>query len=173
MPKRWTHDEEDFLLDHFESMSREELADRFEVTVKSVSDKVRRLQRTKGGKSEEIDSKEDPLKVFGSVIRTFVVENIKHIDYKNLADLVGVKAEDLRETVENSGIKLPIEKARPWKEISVGTFRSLKDCARCQVQSRHSTFVVGYKDCRTCCEENIKHWIEMNEIIRLSLSANE
>ncbi|MDP2984504.1 MAG: hypothetical protein Q8O92_14390 [Candidatus Latescibacter sp.] len=173
MPKRWTHDEEDFLLDHFESMSREELADRFEVTVKSVSDKVRRLQRSKGGKGEEPGAKEDPLKKYGSVGRTFVVENIKHIDYHDIADLIGVPAEELREAVENSGIKLPIEKARPWNEIPVGSYKTLKDCARCQVQSRHSTFVVGFRDCHICCEENIKHWIEMNEIIRLTFTTNE
>lgn len=168
MPKQWTHDEEDFLLDHFESMTREELADRFEVTVKSVSDKVRRLQRTKGGKSEDPVIKEDPLKKYGSVTRSFVLENIKHIDYNDIAGLVGVPAEELREAVENTGIKLPIEKALSWREIEVGTYRSLKDCARCQVQNRHGTFVVGYKDCRVCLKKNIKHWIKINEIIRLT-----
>jgi hypothetical protein len=181
MPKQWTHDEEDFLLDHYESMSREELADRFEVTIKSVSDKVRRLQRTKGGKSEDPVITEDPLKKYGSVIRSFVLENIKNIDYRDLADLTGVPADELREALENSEIKLPIEKAQPWKEIEVepwkeievGTFRTLKDCARCQVQSKHSAFVVGYKDCRACIENNIKHWIEMNEIIRLSFEKYE
>jgi len=173
MPKQWTHDEEDFLLDHFESMSREELADRFEVTVKSVSDKVRRLQRTKGGKSEDPIIKEDPLKKYGSVVRSFVLENIKNIDYQDLAVLTGIPPEELRDALENSGIKVPVEKAQSWKEIQAGTYRSLKDCARCQVQIRHGTFVVGYKDCRVCLENNIKHWIEINEIIRLTFDKYE
>jgi hypothetical protein len=168
MQKQWTHDEEDFLLDHFESMSREELADRFEVTIKSVSDKVRRLQRTKGGKSEDPGIKEDQLKKYGAVVRSFVLENIKHIDYRDMADLIGIPAEELREAVESSGIKLPVEKALPWKEVAVDTFRSLKNCARCQVQNRHSTFMVGFKNCRECYENNIKHWIEINELIHLS-----
>ncbi len=101
-----------------------------------------------------------PLEQFGTVRREFILDNIRIIDYRDLAKLAGVKEKDLKEAVEAMGIKLPIERARRWKDLDVGIFRSLANCARCQVQLRHNTFLVGDRNCHTCCERNIKRWLD-------------
>jgi len=103
----------------------------------------------------------------GPVCKSFILENIRYIDYRDIAKLVGVKPGDLKDAVEAAGIKLPFARARNWTDIDVGTYRSLDLCARCQVQLNHSTFFVGINNCRKCIEKNIKHWINQGEKINL------
>ena len=162
MAKRWKIEEEEFLLDNCEKMSRLELAEHFNVTVKSVSDKLRRI--TKKEKTTEIRKAkqeiDDPLDKFDKPRKAFIWEFIRLIDYSDLAKLAGIKPDDLKEAVEKSGIKLPLERARNWDDIDVGIFKSLSACARCQVQCNHSSFFVGIKNCRKCLEKNIKFWLE-------------
>jgi hypothetical protein len=107
------------------------------------------------------------LESFGPVCKTFILENIRIIEYRDLAKLMGIKPDDLKKAVEAAGIRLPIERAMRWSDIDVGTYRSLMDCARCQVQLNHSTFFVGLKNCRKCIEQNIAHWIENGVTINL------
>ena len=174
MPKRWKPEEEAFLLENVDKMPRTELAEHFGVTVKSVSDKLRRLKRQRlGGKIKKTDQivVEDPLDKFGRVRKSFIINFVRIIDYDDLAKLVGIKSVDLKESVEKTGIKLPYERGRKWIDIDVGKFKSLTECARCQVQRNHSSFIVGTQNCRKCLEKNIKHWVESNMIINIRLKG--
>jgi len=103
----------------------------------------------------------------GPIRKAFILDNIRLIDYRDLARLVGVKPEELKKAVESTGIKLPVERAKKWAEIDVGTFKSLADCARCQVQLNHGIFYVGLNKCKKCMERNIKLWIDENVIINI------
>jgi len=132
----------------------------------------RRKTSANKGKPQEDKSDLPLLDRVGSVCKSFILENIRLIDYRDLAKLTGVDAEELKGAVEAIGIKLPVDKARPWKEIDVGSFKSLFDCARCQVQLNHNTFFVGMNNCRKCMEKNIKHWIETNIKIDLHFRRN-
>ena len=141
-----------------------------------LSDKVKSIKKKKKKKirkKPEPIIEEHPLEKFGKVRKTFIMEHIRTIDYIDIAYLVGVKSEKLKEAVEKMGIKLPIDRARKWSEIDVGKFRSLTDCARCRVQHNHSSFLVGIPNCRKCYEKNIKHWVEINEFIKLKFSHED
>jgi len=174
MSKRWKAEDEAFLIDNCKTMSRNELADHFGVTVKSISDKLRRLnqsceEKVTGYKKGKATG--DHLEKFGDVRKMFIMDMVRIIDYHDIAKLVGVKHEELKEAVEKTGIKLPVERARPWADIDVGKFRSIAECARCQVQNNHGSFFVGINNCRKCLEKNIKFWIESN--IKIMLSFRE
>ena len=175
MAKRWNAEEEKYLIDNSEKMSRVELAEHFNVTVKSVSDKLRRITKniksTPKTRKSKLE-KEDPLDKFDKNRKAFIWDFIRVIDYRDLAKLAGVKADDLKEAVEKTGIKLPLERARRWADIDVGTFRSISACARCQVQIKHSSFYVGIKNCRKCLERNIKLWLENDIPICLMFKGN-
>ena len=176
MSKRWKPEEEAFLLEKVDTMPRTELAEHFGVTVKSVSDKLRRLKRQQlGGKIKKTDQIviEDPLDKFSRVRKAFIINFIRIIDYNDLAKIVGIKSGELKESVEKTGIKLPYERARRWTDIDVGKFRSITECARCQVQRDHNSFIVGTQNCRKCLEKNIKHWIDSNMIINIKLKGSD
>ena len=176
MPKRWKPEEEAFLLENVDTMPRNELAKHFGVSMKSVSDKLRRLKRQSSGeKAKKFDQIviEDPLDKFGRVRKTFIKDFIRIIDYHDLAKLLGIKKEELKESVEKTGIKLPYERARRWADIDVGKYKSLTKCARCQVQCNHSNFIVGTENCKKCLEKNIKQWISSNTIINIKVKSNE
>ena len=176
MPKRWKPEEEVFLLENVDTMPRTKLAEHFGVTVKSVSDKLRRLKHQRAGsKIKKTDQVviEDPMDKFGRVRKEFIKNFIRIIEYNDLAKMVGIKSVELKESVEKTGIKLPYERAKKWSDIEVGKFRSLTDCARCQVQKNHSSFLVGTNNCRKCLEKNIKHWIDSNNLIIIKLKSND
>ena len=124
------------------------------------SSKAKEKKAVKKSKKRIVTASIHPLEQFGSVRKEFILENIRYIDYRDIAKLIGVKPVELKAAVEEMGIKLPIERAEKWSEIDVGKYRSLANCARCQVQINHSTFFVGIKNCKKCMEKNIKHWIE-------------
>jgi len=129
-------------------------------------------KKAKAKKKSPPKEEEHPLEKFGPVRKAFILDNIRVIDYRDLAKLVGVKADDLRGAVEKMGVKLPIERAKRWSEIDVGKYRSLLDCARCQVQLNHGSFYVGIKQCRRCLEKNIKLWISKGEPVKLRFSRD-
>ena len=108
-----------------------------------------------------------PLEKFGPVRKLFILEHIRTVNYRDMAKLIGIKSDELQASVEKMGIKLPIERAHAWSEIDFGQYRSITDCARCQVQRNHSTFFVGINNCRKCYEKNIKHWIKEEVVIDL------
>jgi len=174
MAKSWSGDDEDFLIDRFDDMiMREELSGKFEMNVKTVSDKLEHLaqksEKKRGGKALP----EDPLKKFGYIVRAFILENIKSIDYRDIAELAGISAEELKEAVEKIGIRADTEKVVRWADAPVKKFVSVSVCARCDIQCRHSTFIVGYTDCKKCIEENIRLWIGQGHPIRITLLENE
>ncbi|MBN1290553.1 MAG: hypothetical protein JXB48_01850 [Candidatus Latescibacteria bacterium] len=176
MPKRWTDEEEDFLVENAESMSRSDLADHFDVSIKSVSDKLRRLKdipvkSVKKKKSAHVT--EDPLDEFGAVRKAFIRDFIRIIDYRDLSKIIGIDDDKLKDAVEKTGIKLPYERAKTWEELNVGKYKSISDCARCQVQLNHSSFLVGINHCRKCLEKNIKHWISIDNPINLHLKGRD
>lgn len=164
MANRWSGDDEEFLVDQFDDMMmREELSGKLDVGVSSV-EKIDRLSQKTDRKR---GVKDDPLKKYGYIVRTFVLENIREINYRDIARLVGMPEEELKEAVEKMGIRISEEKVERWEDLRIKKFGCVADCARCQVQNRHSTFLVGYNNCRTCYEENIRHWIAHHQPIRL------
>ncbi|MCE5249892.1 hypothetical protein LLG96_06695 [bacterium] len=175
MPKHWTDEDEAFLVENIDKLSRSEIAEHFGVSVKSISDKLRRLSRNPETKAKRPAVKEtdDPLGIFDDIRKAFIRDFIREIDYRDIAELLGVSPEDLKEAVEKTGLKLPYEQARRWVEIDVGTFKSIADCARCQVQCNHSSFLVGFTDCRECIEQNIKHLIENGMLIFVRFKGGE
>ncbi len=175
MAKRWQPEEEEYLLENYEKMSRVQLAEHFNVTVKSISDKLRRINKkltTTPGARKSKQKIEDPLDKFDNNRKTFIWDFIRVIDYRDLAKLAGVKPDDLKEAVEKTGIKLPLERARNWNDIDVGIYRSLSDCARCKVQINHKSFFVDINNCRKCLEKNIKFWLENNIPISLKFKGD-
>jgi len=136
------------------------------IDTKKSSKTKEKKAKTKSIKRKAVSSIH-PLEQFGPVRKEFILENIRYIDYRDIAKLIGVKPSVLKAAVEKMGIKLPIERAVKWSEIDVGKYRSLATCARCQVQINHSTFFVGVKNCKKCMEKNIRHWIENSVRINL------
>ncbi len=164
MAKRWSGDDEEFLLDQFDDMMmREELSGKFEAGISTV-EKIDRLSQKTDRKRA---LKDDPLKKYGYVVRSFILENIREINYRDIARLAGMSEDELKQAVEKMGIKVTEEKVSRWEDVNIREYAGTADCARCQVQRGHSTFLVGYDNCRTCYEENIKHWIAQNQPIHL------
>jgi len=164
MVKRWSGDDEEFLLDQFDDMIvREELSGKFDAGISTVEKIDRLAQKTDRKRA----IKDDPLKKYGYVVRSFILENIREINYRDIARLAGMPEEELKEAMEKMGIKVPEEKVTRWENMRIKEFGGVADCARCQVQCRHSTFLVGYVNCRKCYEDNIAHWIAHNQPIRL------
>lgn len=164
MAKRWSGDDEEFLLDQFDDMlMREELSGKFDTGISTV-EKIDRLSQKTDRKRAV---KDDPLKKYGYVVRSFILENIREINYRDIARLVDIPEDELKDAVEKMGIKVIEEKTTRWEELPIREFGTVADCARCQVQCRHSTFLVGFGNCRICYQDNIKHWIANNQPIRL------
>ena len=65
-----------------------------------------------------------PLEQFGSVRKQFILDNIRIIDYRDIASLIGILPDELKGAVESMGIKLPIERAVKWEDLEVGTFKT-------------------------------------------------
>jgi len=116
---------------------------------------------------EHGSQKDDPLEQLGNVCRSFIYDHIRFIDYLDIAHLLGIKSETLKDVMEQKGLKLPIESARKWENVELGQYKSPDQCARCQVQRKHNTFFVGLKNCRKCYEKNIKHWVALGERVKL------
>ena len=170
MAKRWSAEEDDTFFDHFEDTGKDDPVTGFDVNERPVSEKLRRqsskTERKKGAKN-------DPLRNFGAIVRAFVLENVKAIDYRDIAELAGISAVELKTALEKCGIKVSENTAPRWNDIDMGLFVSVSDCARCRVQRRHSSFVVGTNDCRRCYERNIQHWIKIGEPIRITFREQE
>lgn len=164
MAKRWFGDDEEFLADQFDDMMmREELSGKFDAGISTLEKIDRLAQKTDRKRAVKVD----PLKKYGYVVRSFIMENIKEINYRDIARLVGMPEEELKDAMEKMGIKVTEEKVERWENLRIQEFGCAADCSRCQVQRRHSTFLVGYDNCRKCFEDNIKHWISHNHPIRL------
>jgi hypothetical protein len=174
MPKNWSGDDEDFLSDRFDDMMmREELSGKFEVNVKTVSDKLEHLAQKSEKKRSGKGIADDPLRKFGYIIRSFILENIKILDYRDIAELTGISPDELKESMEKIGIKIDSEKIVRWSDLQFKTYESVSACARCDVQCRHSSFIVGFTDCKKCFEENVHLWIQQGHPIRMSLRNSE
>ena len=164
MPKRWASEEDDFMFDSREYTGHDDITcGRFDASERAFSEKNRRTAKGEKKKGQ----KEDPLRQFGSVIRAFILDNIKEINYHDIASLAGIDAAELKEAIEKCGIKINEEKTARWADIDLGEYESVSECARCQVQKRHSTFIINVNDCRKCYERNISHWIKVGEPIRI------
>lgn len=167
MAKKWSGEDEELLLDKFDDMMmKEALSGKFDVSMSTI-ERIDRLSRRTGRKR---GAKEDPLKKYGYVVRAFILENIKGLNYRDIARLVGIPEEELKDEVEKAGIKVTEKNVPRWEDLDIQVFETVAACARCQVQCRHSTFLVGYRDCRKCIEENIRHWIDEDHLIRLSFT---
>lgn len=164
MPKRWAAEEDDFFFDSMDDAVHDDLAGGvFDASERAFAEKGRRVAKSERKKGQ----KEDPLRKFGPVIRAFVLDNIKDINYRDIAALAGIDAGELKEAIEKCGIKINEEKTTRWADIDLGEYESVSECARCQVQKRHSSFIINVNDCRKCYERNISHWIKIGEPIRI------
>ena len=131
------------------------------------------VKRTYDKMADYEDQKEKQFNLRTEIPREFIKKYIRVIDYNDLSKLIGIKAQDLKEAVEKTGIKLPYERAGKWSDLDVGKFISISVCARCFVQKRHNSFIVGKKNCRKCLEKNIKHWVETDTVINIKLKGTE
>ena len=170
MPKHWSAEEDDFIFDQIDDTGKDDFSGGFESGERPIAEKYRR-QASKSDRKK--GPKEDPLRQFGFVVRAFVLENIKAVYYRDIAELAGISPDNLKSALEKCGIKAPEDKVPRWKDIDLGTYVSLADCARCQVQRRHSSFIVGENDCRRCYERNISHWIKVGEPIRITFREQD
>ncbi|MBT4482235.1 MAG: hypothetical protein HOC71_00990 [Candidatus Latescibacteria bacterium] len=155
---------EEDVIENKEKESKEETTPVKIVSKRSDSEKKEkkggRKKKSKKSKITEPVDAFQPLEKFGPYCKAFILDHIRTINYIDIANLLNIKADDLKEAIEKMGIKLPIERAHRWSEINVGKFRSLSYCARCQVQKYHNSFNAGINDCRKCYEVNINHWVE-------------
>jgi hypothetical protein len=175
MDKEWMDSEEDLSVDTVDSQVEDDVSESLEgleINANVISDKLQRLceksKRQKLHKGGVVPAVE-----LSTSAKKFVMDNIMYIDYRDMAALVGVKPETVKNALSDLGIKVPVQGARSWKEIDVGTFRTIDDCAKCQVQLEHSIFSVGIRNCRKCYEENIRNWAEEGETIRLRFFTEE
>ena len=144
-----------------------------EINVAVISDTLQRL--CEKSRLQEKTNR-DNIDLFDDIetsAKMFVLDNAMYIDYRDIARLIGMKPDALKNALGTRGIRVPIAGARPWKRIDMGTFTSLDECAKCPVQAKHSIFSVGFSNCRKCKEENIKTWIEEGETIRLRFFIEE
>jgi len=149
---------------------------RSEVSLKDSDDKKvaakpkekSRVRKSSSAKKRRPVSEPDhPLKKFGKVGSAFIMEHLRTIDYIDIAAFIGVSPAELKEAIEQMGIKVPIERARRWSAVDVGEFVSIENCARCQVQMFHHAFHVGINECRACYEKNIRFWLERKIVINI------
>ena len=147
----------------------DETLETFEINGEIVSDRLKQLfqkaAQNKGIKKEE-PSKDD----LGTALKSFILDLAKTIDYRDLAVLIDMKPDTLKDIMAEFGIKVPIESAKRWEDIDVGSFKDISFCSRCQVQLNHHTFLVGINDCRKCFEENIRHWVKAGESINIEFN---
>lgn len=150
------------IIEPIEAIESLEVEDDEDLELKKPLDKIVRKSIPKA-----LPAKTEALDAFGPIRKAFILDSIRTIDYIDLAKLIGIKPDDLKKAVEEMGLKLPIERARKWSELEVGSFKSIADCSRCQVQLNHSAFYVDINKCRPCLEKNIAYWIEKGIKIRL------
>jgi hypothetical protein len=174
MQKKWSQDGDAFPIDNIEIEAPRDTSEKFGVTLQTSSETLKYLKEKekKGRTRKALSSLKAPLQALDIVRRKFIINHIRTIHYRDIARLLGMKANDLKVIVEKMGIKLPIERAKPWADINVGKFHSLEECARCQVQRKHSTFLVGINNCRKCCEQNIVFWIENGDVIQIEFDED-
>ena len=176
MDKEWMDSEDEVVVeraDHHNDDDGDEGMDGLEINAAIISDTLKRLcEKSKKQKVTNRDSI-DYLDELGSSAKKFVLENIMYIDYKDMAALIGLKADVLKHALGMMGIKVPVQGARRWKDIDVGAFESIEECSRCPVQMEHTTFSVGINECRRCYEENIGYWIEEGEMVNLRFGGEE
>ncbi len=135
-----------------------------------ITSKPEAKKKRKKSKVKEPIVVEHPLDKFGSIRKTFILKHIRTINYRDIAKLIDVNPDDIKVLVEKIGIKLPIKRASSWVDIDVGRFKSLSDCARCQIQINHRSFYVGINKCRECYEKNIGYFIQKGEDIVIKFS---
>ncbi|MFC1539266.1 hypothetical protein ACFL6H_07575 [Candidatus Latescibacterota bacterium] len=106
-------------------------------------------------------------KIIDSNVESFIFENIRILDYRDIAKFTRIKPEALKSVLGELGIKVPIAGARKWDKIDVGKYCSITDCSQCQVQMNHRMFLVGSKNCHKCYEKNISFWVKEREKIMI------
>ena len=176
MDKEWMDSEDDIAVERPDSHSDEESDDSLEgleINAAIISDTLKRLcEKSKKQKVTNLDGI-NYLDELGSAAKKFILDNIMYIDYTDMAKLVGLKPDVLKQALSMMGIKVPVQGARRWQDIDVGTFESTEECSRCPVQMEHSTFSVGINDCRKCYEENICYWVEEGEMVNIRFGGDE
>lgn len=144
--------------------------DTYEINTGIISDTFRHLRRKASLNSKSNKVEEIPAGDLDYTVKRFVLENVRDIDYRDLATLTGVKPQDMKAFLSRMGVKVPVQGAKRWKEACFRNPDSPEDCAKCAVQSRHSTFYAGMLDCRQCLKENITYWIEEGVPIKIKFT---
>ena len=133
---------------------------------KSEKSTPKTKKKSKKPKKAEPEKKEEK-EIIDPLFQTFILENIRTLDYRDIAKFIKVKPEKLKSILGGLGINVPVAGARKWDKIEAGKYRSISDCSQCQVQLNHSMFLVGTKNCHKCIEKNINLWINEGEKIRI------
>ena len=152
---------------NYQANQVDETLETFEINGEVVSDRLKQLFQKAAQQRTDKKIADEKLDDLGSALKTFVLDMVKVLDYRDLGLLIGIRPEHLKDEIAALGIKVPIESARKWDEIDLGKFIDIAHCSRCQVQLNHHTFLVGIRECRKCYVENIKHWVKAGESISL------
>ena len=140
-----------------------------EINSKKLKKPSKKAEHKKSSKKRD----KDPHEIINLSVQSFVIENIRVLDYRDIAKFVHIKPDVLKSALGKLGIKVPVESSRKWNKINIGTCRSISDCAQCQIQLHHQTFLVGIRNCRKCYEKNISLWIKEGEDINIFFSEKE
>lgn len=132
------------------------------------SEKSTSETKKKAKKSEPVEpEKKETPELMDPLVQSFVLENIRILDYRDIAKFIKIKPEKLKSILGGLGIKVPVAGARKWDKITGGKYRSISDCSQCQVQLNHRMFLVGIKNCHKCIEKNINYWMKEGEKIKI------
>ncbi|MFC1512131.1 hypothetical protein ACFL5H_02935 [Candidatus Latescibacterota bacterium] len=176
MEKEWMDSEDELSVEQADQQGEEEspeVMESLEINVAVISDTLQRLCEKSLRHEKTNRDNTDLFDDIGTSAKKFVLDNVTYIGYRDIARLIGMKPDALKNALGTRGIKVPLAGTHPWKKIDVGTFTALEECAKCPVQAQHSIFSVGINNCRKCIEENIKTWIEEGEIIKLMFGIEE
>jgi len=175
MNDEWIDNQEDFSLHEVKNDSKEDFMESvgsFEIDAEIFSDTFHLFSKKMEQRKSLNKRHKDFLNEVNLSAKRFILENIMVIDYRDLSKLTGIKPVIIKTALVMMGIKVPVEGARKWKEINVGTYASLEECSKCRIQTKHTTFFVGIMDCRKCYEKNIRYWVESGENININFDEN-
>ncbi len=173
MSDDWSIEEAHISSDEMDTRPEEDPAehiDSYEINTGVISDTFRQLRRKAALSSKSNRVEDHQSGELDYTVKRFVLENVRDIDYRDLAALTGIKTQEMKAFLSRMGVKVPVAAAKRWKEIKLKNPESPEDCAKCAVQARHSTFYAGMQNCRQCLKENITYWIEEGVTINIKLS---
>ena len=93
--------------------------DSYEINTGIISDTFRQLRRKAALSSRSNRVEDHPAGEIDYTVKRFVLENVRDIDYRDLAVLTAVKAQDMKTFLSRMGVKVPVVGAKRWKEVKL------------------------------------------------------